>query len=370
MSRYFNVNNPSQLVTITGEQSSFYQLSDGNMIKKDAFMSKYQPVLEDFESNSTPASTYDASKDFVDPTSFFNITPVINNTEIEKLKNIDPTDINVNDNNRTQVVNKTTERPILNNESLVSQVENITIPNNTNTDVSQYKVYDNDDDAYEDLVRQSKTQQPQQTQQPIKSTVDPMIEINSQYTDELFAYGEEEAMKRKNKRLSRLNSVSEQDNTQQPIEQVGTQEYLKVSPSIPTIPEIDPFKMMFSTFKRNHEVVFNVQFKDKIGKPEFIKMMMENMDGDIIGFYKKMIMDNIMKNLSIIEDVVEKELKNILGEEEIIIEKYNDVSTAPLKKVTEKNVIKRPKISIPDVATISIPKIKKPRTKKPLDDKK
>jgi len=371
--KYFNVNNPGQPVTITGEQASFYQLSDGNMIKKDAFASKYQPVLEGFEDDHIESSsaTYNASKDFIDPNSFFNTKTGINTTDIEKIKSIDPSSVNeVNDFNRTQVVNKgVTSEYVNTNESLVTQVEDTTIPNNTNIDVSQYKVYDDDEDAYNDLLQRSSQEQPQRQkpQQPQESkqkTFDPMIDINVFFEDEKLAYGEEEATKRKNKRLAKLNTPIQEENTNIPQSVSQTAPlFSEAGNQTPNYPQIDPIKMMFSTFKRSHEILFNVQFKDKIANPDFIKMMMENMDGDIIGYYKKMIMDNIMKNLHVIEGVVEKELQSILGEEIEIIKPTKQKKIIP-------NVPKEEISKLQEGSEIKSPKSRKPRTKKVQDDSK
>lgn len=319
MTRFFNVNNPSQVVTITLDHGNFYQLSDGNMIKKETFDSKYQPILEGFEHehvHTHEKSTQIINSDFINPDDFFNSTSVINNAEIEKLKNVNTNSIpDINDFNRTTIVNKdlvAQKQPSI-NEGIITPIrpEDVVIPNNTITDVSQYKVYDNDDDAYNDFVKKTQSTPPVQKPKPIQQ-VDPMIEINSLYDDEMLVFGQEEALKRKNKRINKIMNVQEQQ--AEKTEETIVKQEIKQE----IIQQVDPFQMMFSTFKRNHEVVFNVEFKDKIGNPEFIKMMMENMDGDIIGFYKKSIMDNIMKNLSIIESVVEKELIKILGDENII----------------------------------------------------
>jgi len=68
-----------------------------------------------------------------------------------------------------------------------------------------------------------------------------------------------------------------------------------------------------------------VEFKDKIGKPDFIKMMVENMDGDIVGYYKNVIMNNIMKDLSKIEKAVEKEIKSQIFGNDIIEDEKEDI---------------------------------------------
>ena len=217
MTRYFNVNNPSNVVTITLDHGNFYQLSDGNMIKKDTFDSKYQPILEGFEHEMIQEkSTQIVNSDFIDPTSFFSATSSINASEIDKLKNVNTNNVpEVSDLNRTQVVNKSipdnpTQQPNL-NEGIITQVDpkNMVIPNNTNTNVSQYKVYENDDDAYEDFIKNSNV--PQQAPKPQQQGVTKaqLDEVDSLFEDEKLVYGIEEANKRKTKRMNKLNNIPE-----------------------------------------------------------------------------------------------------------------------------------------------------------------
>ena len=376
MSKYFNVSNPSQIITIVSDQNSFYQLSDGNMIKKESFMSKYQPVLEGFETEhiSTPSYT---NTERIDPSSFFSATS-LSTTDINTIKSTDPSIVpNIPDGvERSEIKINTTDRTNIKqpapqiNETLVSRVDNQVIPNNTKTDVSQYKVYDDDEEAYNDFINNSGITIKKPEPKKEIPTTDPMIEINSLFDDELLAYGQDEANNRRNKRISKLNGVPQ--NNQQQTSDITEQTIHAGNPTPNYQPTIDPINMMFSTFKRSHEVTFNFEFKDKIANPEFIKMMMENMDGDIVGYYKKMIVDNIMKNLHVIEGIVEKELKELLTPEEVVkVSKPKKVVKVVKKPVREPipeetEVLKKPKRPeirvIPDVPTI--PFTKEPRTKK------
>jgi hypothetical protein len=242
----------------------------------------------------------------------------LNPNDINSLKNADPTKGALEGSDRTQIAIDTTNRtrdskPVLNerlrqsvtprtqNESIVQEVDEKTlpIPDHTNTDVSQYRVYDNDDDAYNDFV--NKGSNPQPVQQP-KTQQKQLSEAEQTYEDEKVAYGIEEANRRRDIRLKRTNQpVVQSQREEKTIQQQMT----------------DPSEMMFKTFKRNHEIQINVSFKEKIGKPEFIKMMMENMEGDIVGYYKKLIVDDIMNNFKVIEDEVEKQIKEeIFGVDE------------------------------------------------------
>ena len=79
------------------------------MIKKDTFATKYQPVLEGFESGHLNESHTNPiqSDTYVDPEVFFNSSVLLIKKGIEQLKNTNLNNVpNVTDLNRTQVVNK------------------------------------------------------------------------------------------------------------------------------------------------------------------------------------------------------------------------------------------------------------------------
>ena len=187
------------------------------------------------------------------------------------------------------------------------------IPNNTNTDVSQYKVYEDDEEAFADFQR--KQGGPQRQPQPKPSDIEKKkAEIEDLFLDEKMALGEEEAIQRRSKRLLRLPTAKQE------VDGLGSEQnaHNTVYDSPTPQPAISPIELMFSTFKRKHPITVNVEFTDMIGEPDFIKLMVENMDGDIVGYYKKKVMENIMKDLSQIETAVEATIKaEIFGEDEV-----------------------------------------------------
>jgi hypothetical protein len=341
--KFFNVNNPKQIVTIVEDKDKFYELSDGNMIKKDTFMQKYQPVLEDFNESTDVTKKSTSGDDTLDPDSFFN-TPSIPEDVIKGVKQADPTRVpDVNDKMRTEVVHKSSDqvskKPLFTNEayneSLVKKVDDsdAIIPNNTNTDVSQYKVYDNDDEAYEDFMKKSQSQNQEQTPPKPKQTdyEQEKEKIEMLFYNEKMAFGEEEAISRRNKRLNRLPITSEQKQDTE-----GTT--ITDTPTTTTPPVLSPIEMMFSTFKRKHPITINVEFEDMIGDPDFVKLMVENMDGDIVGYYKKMVMENIMKDLSKIEIAVEEKIKHEIFGDDV------EESTKPSNEIVNSNVKKQDKL--------------------------
>jgi hypothetical protein len=277
--KYFDVSNPSKTVTILSEQNSFLHLSDGNMIKKDKFELKYQPVLE--STNSTTTVTQNTNNNVIDPASFFGKS-ALSTDDINKVISVDPSKIN--DNVPTGIVNKT-------------------VPSNANP---QY--VDNNSVIQQDTV---------------------MMEIEQMFENETLAYGQAIAQKNKNERLYKV--MQERNGIKpkaQPINDVAQTPLTYESTTQPIVQQqqqLDPSEIMFKSFKRNHEIAITVNFKDKIAKPDFVKMMMENMEGDIIGYYKKLIMQNIKNNMNIIEYEVEKSIKLAIYGEDYVDEPDTEV---------------------------------------------
>jgi hypothetical protein len=293
--KFFNVKNPTETVTIIAEQSNFYQLSDGIMIKKELFSDKYQPVLPGFENeineNVQPFAqpfTQQQNNEKIDPNSFFKTNAIkLDSSEINNIKNIDTSKV-VEQNERTTIVKDTTQS--------IKSLQNIS----------------------------------PQPQPIINENKDTELEnINRLFDDEKMVYGENEATLRRNKRLQRLLPPEQQQ--QQHIDN----QQIKI-PEQKSRPIQDPLQMMISTFKKVHEITFNFEFKDKIANPEFIKLMMQNMDGDIISYYKQMVMNNILTNVKTIEDIVEQTLKEEIGisdeKEKIEIKKKTKLVTGKINK--------------------------------------
>jgi hypothetical protein len=368
---YYKKDDPTKIVSIVdNSQDAFYQLSNGQMIKKDVFLKYYE------ESENIPQTSVNESfkprksnTGEINPDTFFTSSTIVNQNDIMKLKNADPSKGALDGQERTEIVlntaNKTKDtKPVFNesvrqplkpiqNESIVQQVDESTlpIPDHTNTNVSQYKVYEDEDEAYNDFINNSTTPQ---TTTPITKPQQPKVEVDQLYEDEKLTFGVEEADRRKNLRLKRTNKPIEQEQQVQQIVQS----------------QIDPTQMMFKTFKRNHEIKINVEFTDKIGNPDFIKLMMENMDGDIVGFYKNLIVEKIQNNFKLIEDEIEKQIKlEIFGEEKKVYEKnkIEDRSNEIVINDGMDDDLNSDLFDLVDNTSIIVevePKIKKPRKKK------
>lgn len=128
------------------------------------------------------------------------------------------------------------------------------------------------------------------------------------YQDEIAMFGLNEANNRRKIRMKRQPQSQTQINNNDSLSQTQQVSYQQ---------PVNPSEMIFKSFKRNHEITINIEFKDKIGSPDFVKMMLENIEGDIIGYYKNLIMDNIMNKVTEVENEVEYQIiKEIYGEDE------------------------------------------------------
>ena len=106
----------------------------------------------------------------------------------------------------------------------------------------------------------------------------------------------------------------------------------------------DPTTALFKKFKRNHNISISLKIKDKISKPDFIKVMADGLEGDIIQFYTDQIFENYFNNVeNIKQDIYNQIHLNVYGhlpneneddekEEEVIIPKKR-VSKTPKEDV-------------------------------------
>ena len=76
----------------------------------------------------------------------------------------------------------------------------------------------------------------------------------------------------------------------------------------------DPTIALFRKFKRNHKVSINIKIKDQISKPDFIKVMADGLDGDIIQFYTDDLLKTFLSDIGSIKSTIYNQLhKDVFG---------------------------------------------------------
>jgi hypothetical protein len=106
-------------------------------------------------------------------------------------------------------------------------------------------------------------------------------------------------------------------------------------PPVVEDPNEESFKF-FRGFKKNHKVTIELSFDEYIADPEFLKMMMNNFEADVIKYYTSEIFKNIANNPQKVEEEIYKQL-----EEMIIGKKKSPTKRKPTKRRTPRKVEKK-----------------------------
>ena len=112
----------------------------------------------------------------------------------------------------------------------------------------------------------------------------------------------------------------------------------------------DPTTALFKKFKRNSNITINLKIKDKISKPDFIKVMADGLEGDIIQYYTDEIMRTFMQNYEETKKEIYNQIymkvydclpdENVDDDDEIISSKQTKNEKNKLPKVDPKKVKK------------------------------
>lgn len=102
--------------------------------------------------------------------------------------------------------------------------------------------------------------------------------------------------------------------------------------------QIDPLQMMFNMFKNNYDVNIKLELNEKIANPQFIQMVMENVDGDAIDYYSKIILEKLLKEPLKLKKEIYNQLKiEVYGKDYVEKEKLEKEKLEKLKKEKDNN---------------------------------
>lgn len=294
----FQNNETQEVVYVTGDSGVFYSLSNGANIKKDIFFQKFSEC--------------------VDPTSFFQQQSAVAMSGLaEKFKQVDTSKVQDIGGNRPPEV-KYIQESVSEQLSAPPEYKDMMMrrfqEEQARRDLSQYKVYDNDDEAAAEFERKQKEAE-RQRQHPVKS----------------LRHQQEEQIR--NEGYTTRN------------------EYPDATGVPGNIPQSPPPQMtytnaeeeawrFFKSFKRIYPIKLTIDFDEKIAEPDFLKMMANNFEADIINFYTKQIMDRVYNDPGFLENKIYEKLRSIVYDEP-----QRKIKTARIpktvtdtKKITKKRV--------------------------------
>jgi hypothetical protein len=291
--KMFQNNDNMEIVTIVGDNGVFYSLSNGANIKRDIFFQKYSEVIPD-------------------PSNFFQTQSATNLQSLaEKLKTVDTSKIPDGDmpaqvRYKQDSVSEQVKAPLEYKELLQKQ----RIWEEEHRDLSDYKVYDDDEDAAADFERRIKTSNQQSR----------IRQVPPEYLQD-----------------EQNQSANEQVNQSSDGNQSSKSSYVSA--------EEEAFRF-FKSFKKVYPITLSVDFEEKIAQPDFIKLMAVNYEGDIIKYYTKEFMNRIYNDPGFLEIKIYEKLKEIVFAEPSIIKEKKPRATRTTKSVdkkTEENLVAKRK---------------------------
>jgi len=325
MNTKFRDNTTGQEVYIKNKSGDFLTLSNGLKIKSDFFIKKYTPVTDIENDNSDniqiqPDNFFKQNNDYlseskkngiienikqrqieidkiqqnineiekVDATDFLYSTPPIKIDGLENILKMDTTNIkDVPESQQSGVV----IRESIDGSGMPVQKANIQSTEIksrrlTDEEIKKFQQIDDDDLAADQLLKHNK-------QELIGNVNQTNTNSNNNIVDD-----EEQLTGKKSQKSQKSQIQQETNNTQQnePIDFIG---------------------QMFKTFKRNYPITIDIKITDYISEPEFIRLMSNNLNADIIGLYTQEVLNRILSDVIGLEqkihDIIEKE---VYGENE------------------------------------------------------
>ena len=270
--------NTKEKVRITEDNGQFLTLNNGTKIDKLLFNQRYI-----VNTVATPSIQIQQPiiNDVIDPVNFLNSPTNISGTE--KLLEIDPSKIIDNAANQTTVKFIDNNSAIIsNNKSLEEQKREMLEKYNNQNNYTQHKNfnYDENDDRINN-IRQQVSKKPLLNENGLTETQEMLRQDQIQLTGV-------DPFEQKIKKYK--ESLGMQTNTQpvNNITQNNNQNINQINDN-----NVNDF---FKKFKRNHNIKIKLVISEKISKPDFIKIMADGLDGDIIQYYTDEIFKSFMNN--------------------------------------------------------------------------
>jgi len=350
MIKFKNINT-GEIVSVLNQEDNFYVLNSGQRIDKTLFLSGYTPIetntLNEIQSqNMTQPNNQVATQQVIqqpsssiNPDDFFATKPSIQGAD--KIKNFNTQNmVDVPKGQETTVTyiddGETNETPALKQrkQELIKQYNTnvTTTEKNVNSGFGSSNIDINDDVAIKKLMNQSKPNIPER-----------QLNENGLTKQQEFLRQQQIELTGNDPMKDKINKFrSERGLNPTPI--MNTDSINTIQQQQPQqsqqIQQEDEVIRMYRKFKRNTIINLTLKIKDKIGKPEFIQMMAEGLDGDIIQFYTDEIINKYLGNVaSIREDIYNQIYKKVYGvDKPIDVEEPIDVEDE-IKEGTEVTLI-------------------------------
>ena len=324
-----------EIVRIMSDEGNFLTLNSGMKIDKQLFAQKYAPLsatnsmnAESFMNQRTNISVNPKKQEPivneqfinnsaapVDPIDFLNSPGSLANVSgLDGLKKIDTSKhLDVPESQRTQIRDLSVEssaiQTIQGGQSLEAQKKALIDAHMARTQQGPGYVNEDDPNAVNAMIKGMQKPEPVVLLNE-NGLTEPQETMRQQ---QLELTGEDPYLEKiKKYRATKGYSIEPVRNPkiiqQQPVE------VEQHNPTIKTPYVEDPTISIFKKFKRNHNITITLKIKDKISKPDFIKVMADGFEGDIIQFYSDEIFRAFLDDMKGIKsDIYNQIHKEVYG---------------------------------------------------------
>jgi hypothetical protein len=357
MESYVNIKN-KEVVKILNDAGNFYILNNGMKVDKQLFNQTYAPLTETVQKNvsnlnadtflnsRTPIQTINKkqeqqtndtfivnnTQEEVNPLDFFTAVAPISG--IDNIKNVDTSKIiDPPKGQQTQI------RDLSKENAAPTQNVNTTHTNKQQL-LEQHRL--EHPELYKNIPYQES--EPIPVEQKPKETI--LNENGLTEYQEIFrqqqieTIGEDPYADKIKKYKEKLNK---------PVDQiiVGTNKNKNkidvdkhVIPTDNIVEPVDPTIALFKNFKRNYDIKISLNIENKITNPDFVKLMADNLEGDIIQYYTDDIYDNFIKNSNVIKTEIYNQINVLIYGDDVKIKKINENKSVVKPKTTSKTTPK------------------------------
>lgn len=314
MAQYIDIKT-NEKVKIINEIGNFFELNNGTRVDKSIFLNKYKLLQEgvinpnDFLNQKTnikvetkkqhetkkedKVTVINSDDSVIDPSDFLKSSVPIEG--VEDLLNVDTSKI-VDNPQGTKIVNHETESPAIPDipkavtESKAVSVDNETLEEKKKRLIEEHNEK-NPTDAIPTVDKKNKLNENGLTEYQERLRQDEiMLSGKDPYAAKIAKYKAEQA---------KLKSKQTTTTTKQKTETDVT---------IESETNTDPSYEFFKRFKRNYEISISFNMEDKISKPDFIKVMADGLEGDIIQYYTDEMFNNFIVDTEVIKSKIYEQI--------------------------------------------------------------
>ena len=290
------------IVVIRQDDGVWFSLTNGAKIKKDSFFNKYSEII--------------------DPMEFFN-NQGNTNSLVGELEKIDPN--KVQDSNQERTVRRV-------DESSMTQQD----PYNNNNPAN---VIDQKQQMVDDFIRKQKMKEQELSQygqvNDDEAAVKQLLDNSNPPSQKPIRPNDNPNYPEFDPNIKKDRDKSSSTNTDNYYRESLYNQTTEETPPVVEDPNEESFKF-FKGFKKNHKVTIELSFDEYIADPEFLKMMMNNFEADVIKYYTSEIFKNIANNPQKVEEEIYKQLEEMIIGKKKAPTKRKSTKRKPPRKVEKK----------------------------------